>query len=114
MKLKKYVLTESNELFATNGTSFEQDGRYCEREPFNSKVYATDYGKIQAQSDNILDLAREGDLVIWFGSIFELYLDEGQLMFNSDGYTQWFEEGTKNITMLYKKAGNNFIGYEVK
>jgi hypothetical protein len=110
MEIKKYVEIIDTKTNKTEIIKPSENTFYLLDEE-KEIYYYNDFGyvklvKILATSDNILDLAREGDLVRDHSDIYELFEVNEELVFYPD-------KEQKNITMLYKKVGNNFIGYEV-
>lgn len=98
---KEAYCDEKGDYYLLDGKLFRDNGIY----PMPIEIEQT--------SDNILDLAREEDLVRCC-DIYELFEVDGALVFYSDEVANYLMEKQKNITMLYKKVGNNYIGYEVE
>jgi hypothetical protein len=115
MEIKKYVLLEDNSIIKINKEKhiISKDNALLVRIGFNDWVLSGS-GKVIATSDSILELAREGDLVRDHSDIYELFEVNEELVFEVNEELVFYpDKEQKNITMLYKKVGNNFIGYEV-
>lgn len=115
MEIKKYVLLEDNSIIKINKEKhiISKDNALMVWNGFNDWVQSSS-GKVIATSDSILELAREGDLVRFGGETLELFSDNHKgLVFDYKVHYYYLEFDYKGITMLYKKVGNNFIGYEV-
>jgi hypothetical protein len=129
MELKKYVLS-NGEIIDVSAINLKIDKyfqiintkeAYCDEKGdyylLDGKLFR-DNGiypmpiEIEQTSDNILDLAREGDLVRCC-DIYELFEVDGELVFYPDEVANYLMEEQKNIAMLYKKVGNDYIGYKV-
>jgi hypothetical protein len=112
MELKKYVRLEDKRIIDTTKYKAELNtfmGNMTERVLINTIWYEP-----EATSDNILDLAEEGDLVNFCGSVYELLFDDyDELYFYDQDKLFLLEFEAKHISFLYKKVGNNYIGYEV-
>lgn len=121
MEIKKYVEIIDTKTNKTEIIKPSENTFYLLDEE-KEIYYYNDFGyvklvKILATSDNILDLAREGDLVRTRGDVYELFeVDgkEGELVFYPDEVANFLMEEQEYITMLYKKVGNDYIGYKVK
>lgn len=121
MEIKKYVEIIDTKTNKTEIIKPSENTFYLLDEE-KEIYYYNDFGyvklvKILATSDNILDLAREGDLVRTCGDVYELFeVDgkKGELVFFPDYVANSLMEEQENITMLYKKVGNDYIGYKVK
>lgn len=121
MEIKKYVEIIDTKTNKTEIIKPSENTFYLLDEE-KEIYYYNDFGyvklvKILATSDNILDLAREGDLVRTCGDVYELFEadgKEGELVFFPDYVANCLMEEQEHITMLYKKVGNDYIGYKVK
>ena len=120
MEIKKYVEIIDTKTNKTEIIKPSENTFYLLDEE-KEIYYYNDFGyvklvKILATSDNILDLAREGDLVRCCDiyELFEVGGEDGELVFYPDYVANSLIEEQENITMLYKKVGNDYIGYKVK